>query len=348
MHRIKTALCSYGMSGRLFHAPFLHLHKGFDLYAAWERHNKLIRSDYPEVISYSSYEEMLLDESIELLVINTPNYTHFDYAKKALLAGKHIVVEKPFCITVTECDELITLAAEKKKLISVYQNRRWDSDFKTVQKIINEGSLGKIAEGEIHFDRYNVELSTKLHKELPGPGAGILYDLGPHLIDQALLLFGMPMAIFADLAMMRPQSKVDDYFELLLYYTDMRVRLKSGYLVREALPAYIIHGHIGSFVKPRADVQEDNLKAGQLPGNDQWGTEPESGQGILHTQVNGEIIRKKIPSSQGNYQTYYELLYRALTANEPPPVSSAEGRNIIYIIEKALESFANKAVVALV
>ena len=345
MQRIKTALCSYGMSGKLFHAPFLHLHKGFDLYAAWERQNKLIRSDYPEVISYASYEEMLMDESIELMVINTPNYTHFDYAKKALLAGKHIVVEKPFCITVAECDELIVLAAEKKKLISVYQNRRWDSDFKTVQKIIEEGRLGRIAEAEIHLDRFNLELSPKLHKELPGPGAGILYDLGPHLIDQALHLFGMPQAIFADLAILRPVSKVDDYFELLLYYTDMRVRLKSGYLVREALPAYIIHGHKGSFIKPRADVQEDMLKAGQMPVNEDWGTEPESGQGILHTEIDGEIKREQIRSLQGNYQTYYNMLYRALTENEPLPVTAAEGRNVIYIIEKALESFEKKCII---
>ena len=345
MHRIKTALCSYGMSGKLFHTPFLHLNKGFDLYAAWERHNKLIRSDYPEVISYASYEEMLMDESIELMVINTPNYTHFDYAKKALLAGKHIVVEKPFCITVAECDELITLAAEKKKLISVYQNRRWDSDFKTVQKIIEEGRLGRIAEAEIHLDRFNLELSPKLHKELPGPGAGILYDLGPHLIDQALHLFGMPQAIFADLAILRPVSKVDDYFELLLYYTDMRVRLKSGYLVREALPAYIIHGHKGSFIKPRADVQEDMLKAGKMPVNEDWGTEPESGQGILHTEIDGEIKREQIRSLHGNYQTYYNLLYRALTENEPLPVTAAEGRNVIYIIEKALESFEKKCII---
>ena len=347
MHQIKTALCSYGMSGKFFHAPFLHIHPGFELYAVLERSKKVIQNDYPGVKSYSAYKELLQDQHIELLVINTPNYTHFEFAKNALLAGKHIIVEKPFCNTIAECDELIALAKEKKKLVSVYQNRRWDSDFKTVQKIIKEGSLGKIVEAEIHFDRYSEALSPKLHKEAPGPGAGILFDLGPHLIDQALLLFGMPDALFADLAIMRSQSKVDDYFELLLFYPGMRVRLKAGCLVRESVPAYIIHGHQGSFIKPRADIQEEILKAGQIPGTDNWGTEPESGQGILHTLVNGEIIRQKVISLRGNYQTYYDLLYRALTANEPPPVSSVEGRNIIYIIENALESFSVKRIVEL-
>lgn len=344
MLRIKTALCSYGMSGKLFHAPFLHFHPGFELYAAWERSKKEIQNDYPQLISYSSFELLLQDPEIKLLVINTPNYSHFEFARKALLAGKHIVVEKPFCVSSAECDELIALAAEKKKLIAIYQNRRWDSDFKTVQKIIDEGSLGKIVEAEIRFDRYSEALSPKLHKETPGPGAGILYDLGPHLIDQALVLFGMPEAVFADIAVQRPLSRVDDYFELLLFYPGLRVRLKASYLVREAVPAYIIHGLKGSFVKPRADVQEDHLKAGKKPVERDWGREPESGQGALYTELYDERIMRPIISLQGNYLDYYNLLYLALTQNEPPPVSASEGRNIIYIIEKALESFAKKCV----
>ena len=347
MEKIKVGLCSYGMSGKLFHAPFIHLHPGYELYAAWERSSKVINKDYPLVISFSAYEDLLSDPNIELIVINTPNYTHFDLAKKALYAGKHIVVEKPFCLTTKECDELIGIAAEMNKKISVYQNRRWDSDFKTVKKILEEGLLGKIAEAEIHFDRYDQNISYKLHKETPGPGAGILYDLGPHLIDQALQLFGMPESIFADLTIQRPVSKVDDYMELILFYPGLRVRLKAGYLVREALPSFIFHGQTGSFIKPRADVQEEMLKQGIMPGIDEWGTEPESGEGIFHTVINGQIVRKKISSEQGNYYTYFDLLYEALTENKPMPVTSAAGRHVIHIIEKAYESFAAKGIVEL-
>jgi len=345
MNKIKTAICSYGMSGKLFHAPFIQLNDGFELYAACERSKKEIREKYPSVVSYSSIEELLNDEKIELLIINTPNYTHYDFAKKALLAGKHIVVEKPFCNTIAECDELIALAQEKNKIISVYQNRRWDSDFKTVKKIIDEKLLGEIVEAEFHFDRYDENLSYKQHKETPGPGAGIFYDLGPHLIDQALELFGMPYALFADITAMREISKVDDYMELILFYDRLRVRLKSGYLVREPIPSYIVHGTKGSFIKSRGDIQENALKQNISPGTKDWGAEPVSEEGLLHTTINGETVRKKIPTEKGDYGTYYELLFRAIRNGAPIPVTAAEGRNVIYIIEKAFESVREKKLV---
>ena len=260
MQKIKTALCSFGMSGWVFHAPFIHLHDGFELYAVFERTKNLAAEKYPGIKTFRSLEDMLADEAIELVIVNTPNYTHYEFARLALLAGKHVVIEKPFTNTVAEAEELIALAAKQNKKISVYQNRRWDSDFKTVQKVVHENLLGEIVEAEIHFDRFNEALSYKLHKETPGPGAGILPDLGPHLIDQALQLFGMPEAVFADAINMRSISQVEDYMELLLFYKNLRVRLKGSYLVREALPAYIFHGTKGSFIKPRADVQETDLQ----------------------------------------------------------------------------------------
>ena len=189
---------------------------------------------YPSIKSFSSLESMLADDSIELVVVNTPNNTHADFTRKALLAGKHVIVEKPFTITVKDADELIDLAAQKNLCLTVYQNRRYDSDYKTIRKIIAEEWLGDIIEAEFHFDRFKAALSEKLHKEIPGQGTGSLYDLGSHLIDQALQLFGMPSGVFADIRMIRPGSVVDDYFELLLYYPDKRVRVKSSYLVREA------------------------------------------------------------------------------------------------------------------
>ena len=348
MEPIKTALCSFGMSGWVFHAPFIHLHEGFELYGVFERTKNLAAEKYPGIKTFRSLEDMLLDDEIELVIVNTPNYTHFEYAKLALLAGKHVVVEKPFTNTVAEGEELIALAKTQNKKLSVYQNRRWDSDFKTVQEVVRQKLLGEVVEAEIHFDRFSEVLSYKLHKETPGPGAGILYDLGPHLIDQALQLFGMPEAVFADTTNLRPISKVDDYLELILFYNNLRVRLKSGYLVRELLAGYIFHGTKGSFIKPRADVQEADLQKGRDLADPDWGTEPESGKGLLHTDKDGQnIIREYISSQKGNYMAYYNGIYDALRNDKPLPVTAEDGLNVIRIIETAFRSVAEKRIVQL-
>lgn len=225
---IKSALLSYGMSGRVFHAPFIDLHPGFSLAGAWERTNKNIEKDYPGVKSYASIAEILSDSTIDLVVVNTPIYSHYEYALAALNAGKHIIVEKAFTTNLPEALALDTLAKSKSKHIFVYQNRRLDSDFQTVKKIVDAGVLGELVEVEIRYDRFNGAQSPKLHKEIPGPGAGIVKDLGPHLIDQAVYLFGSPEKIFADLRMTRPETQVDDYFEILFYYPKLRVRLRGG------------------------------------------------------------------------------------------------------------------------
>jgi predicted dehydrogenase len=348
MQPIKTALCSFGMSGWVFHAPFIHLHEGFELYGVFERTKNLAAEKYSGIKTFRSLEAMLADDDIELVIVNTPTYTHFEYTKLALLAGKHVVVEKAFTTTVAEAEELIALAASMNKKLSVYQNRRWDSDFKTVQKVVQQKLLGEVVEAEIHFDRYNENLSPKLHKETPGPGAGIVPDLGPHLIDQALQLFGMPEAVFADATNMRPISQVEDYLELLLFYKNLRVRLKASYLVREALPAYIFHGTKGSFIKPRADVQEADLQKGKNPAAADWGTEPEEGKGLLHTDKDGQnIIREYISSEKGNYMDYYNGIYDALRNNKSLPVTAEAGLNVMRIIESAFRSVAEKRMVAL-
>lgn len=347
MQPIKTALCSFGMSGWVFHAPFIHLHDGFELYAVFERTKNLGEEKYPGIKAFRSLEAMLADEAIELVVVNTPNYTHFEFARLVLLAGKHVVIEKPFTNTVAEAEELIALAKQQNKKISVYQNRRWDSDFRTVQKVVQQKLLGDIVEAEIHFDRYNQALSYKLHKETPGPGAGILPDLGPHLIDQALQLFGMPEAVFADATNMRPISQVEDYVELLLFYKNLRVRLKGSYLVREALPAYIIHGTKGSFIKPRADVQEIDLQKEKSPADKDWGIEAETAKGLLHTEIEGKIIREYIPSEKGNYMSYYNGIFEALRKDGPLPVTAEDGLNVIHIIEAAFKSVREKRTIEL-
>jgi predicted dehydrogenase len=344
---IKTALCSFGMSGLVFHSPFLSINPGFNFYAVWERTKNEAQKKFSNVITYRSLEEMLADELVELVIVNTPNYTHYDYTKQALEAGKHVIVEKPFTATVEEAEELIALAKKQNKVLSVYQNRRYDSDYKTIKKVLDKKLLGEVVEAEFHFDRFREELSPKQHKEIPGPGTGVLYDLGAHIIDQALQLFGMPEKLFADIRIVRPVSKVDDYFEVLLYYPNLRVRLKASYSVREALPGYIIHGLKGSFIKAKTDVQEAMLQAGNMPGGKDWGTEPETEKGLLHTEIDGVEVRENIDSEQGNYDDYYSAIYEAIRNGQPLPVTAEEGKNVIRIIQTAFESSEAGKVISL-
>ena len=347
MEQIRTALLSFGMSGKVFHAPFINLHEGFELVGAWERNKQSIGAAYSGTKTYTTLESLLADDSIRLVIVNTPTYTHFEYAKLALLAGKDIVVEKAFTSTLAEAIELKELAEKQNKKIGVFQNRRWDSDFKTVQKVIEEGWLGEIAEAEFHFDRYNLQLSPKTHKEIPSPGAGTLKDLGPHVIDQALVLFGMPTHVFADLRITRKESVVDDYFEILLYYPNARVRLKAGFIVREAVPSFVVHGYQGSFLKSRADVQEPNLLNGMRPNLTDWGTEPASEAGLLHVEKNGETVRERVPSLQGNYYDYYNGVYQSLTQDIAMPVTVDDGIRVMTIIEAAIKSSSTKRVIEL-
>lgn len=307
------------MSGVVFHAPFIHAHPHMELYGVLERTKNLAQEKYPQVRTYRSFEQLLADPNIDMVVVNTPNITHYEYTKWALQAGKHVVVEKPFTATVSQAEELDVLAQAKGLQLSVYHNRRYDSDFKTVQKILNEKLLGDIVDVEIHYDRFVPKLSHKVHKETPTEGVGSLYDLGSHLIDQALQLFGMPQRLWADIRSFRDGSEVDDYFDLKLFYPLHRVTLKSSYFVREALPAYQLHGKNGSFIKPRADVQEALLLAGQSPLQDNWGLETESQWGYLHAEVDGQLIREQVVSERGNYGTYYEQMYRAIVDGATPP-----------------------------
>lgn len=347
MQKINTALCSFGMSGLLFHAPFIHLHPGFNLYGVWERTKNLAKEKYPSVKTFRTLEEMLSDENIELVIVNTPSITHFDFAKQVILAGKHLIVEKPFTATVKQAEELIRLANDMKVKLSVYQNRRYDSDYRTVKKILDEGWLGKIVDAEIHYDRYLPELSYKVHKETATPAVGCLYDLGSHIIDQALQLFAMPEAVFADMAINRPGSRVDDYFDVKLFYPHHRMTLKSSYYVREALPGYIFNGKLGSFIKHKTDVQETDLQAGKIPGGNDWGIEPASQNGLLHTEKDGKIVKEFIPSLRGNYGDYYEGIFQALRNDKALPVTAEEGTDVIRVIEAAFKSFKEKRIIQL-
>ena len=338
MQPIKTALLSFGMSGKLFHAPFIQSNKNFELVGAWERSQKTIQQTYPKTISYNSLEALLEDDSIDLIIVNTPTITHFEYAKKALQAGKHIVVEKAFTTTVKEAVTLQEIATQVGKKVSIYQSRRWDSDFLTTQKIINEKVVGDLVDVTINFERFRPALSNKPHKELPQPGAGLLNDLGPHLLDQAICLFGMPIALYATLRNTRKDTKVDDWFYITLYYNSFTVHLHFSYFAKLPMPGYIIHGTNGSFIKNRADVQEKQLLSGILPTKKNWGVEPKSERGQLLIESIENSGTKKIETIPGNYGIFYEKLYNALQYNTPLPVTCDEAINVMQLIELAQKS----------
>lgn len=342
---INTALVSFGMSGKVFHAPFIAANPNFNLVGCWERSNKNIEAAYPGTKSYNSYEELLADTTIDLVIVNSPNDTHYTYAKSALLAGKHVVVEKAFTNTSAEAQELNELANKKGLKLAVYQNRRYDADFLTLQKLIQEDEIGSLVDVQINFERYRTTLSPKKHKESVSTGSGLLYDLGPHLVDQALLLAGMPLAVFADIRITRKVGVVDDYFTLILYYPSHRITLTSGMFYMTEGTGYKVYGTKGSFIKKRSDVQEADLIAGKLPNSPNWGAEATEDYGVLYTDMNGLITNKVIPSIPGNYGLFYEKMADAILNNGPLPTTATEGTNIIRVLEAARNSAFNKKVV---
>lgn len=344
---IKTGLCAYGMSGRVFHAPFLDCMEGFELSAVTERHARKAVQQYSEIHTFRSVEEMLKDEELELIVVNTPNVLHYSHAKQALQSGKHVIIEKPFSATLEQAKELIRIAADKNLMLVAFQNRRWDSDFQSVQQIVNEGKLGELIEASFHYERYKIESNAKKHKEKPEKGVGLIYDLGPHLIDQAIHLFGKPEAVFARVQANRPGSLVDDYFMIHLLYSDFNCALHASLLVREPMPAFILHGTKGSFIKTRADVQEAKLNQGNSPCVSDWGQESASEKGLLHTQQNEREIRRHIESPKGCYQEFYQQIFECLRANNTSPISLKDTLLNMRIIEAALKSQKELAVISL-
>lgn len=345
---IRVGLCAYGMSGRVFHAPFLDNLPEYELAAVTERHRKRAEQHYPKIQSYSSIEELLEDDSLELIVVNTPNTTHEDFARKVLAAKKHVVIEKPFATTLKKAQDLVDLSKEVNRSLIVFQNRRWDSDFLAVQEMVQQKKLGTLIDAEFHYDRYRMELSAKGHKEKQQRGVGLLFDLGPHLIDQAIHLFGKPKGVFARIQTHRENSEVDDYVSLQLLYENFNCTLKSSLLVREALPAFRLHGTLGSFIKTRSDVQEELLKKGVSPKHmADWGCEPESEGGILHVEQDGESLYQRIASPKGQYQEFYRRVYKWLREGGETPVSLADSLLVMQILEAAQKSEETGGVIRL-
>ncbi|MCQ9640216.1 Gfo/Idh/MocA family oxidoreductase [Chryseobacterium sp. WG14] len=351
MQLVKAGLCAFGMSGKVFHAPFLKEHPGFFISAVVERSKEESKEKYPEATIYRSVEEMLQSADIELVVINTPVQTHYEYAKMALEAGKNIIVEKPFTVNVEEAEELVKLAEEKGLFLSVYQNRRFDRDFLQVQKILKDGKLGNVKEAEIRFDRFRTIPSGKQHKENPDQiGSGSLHDLGAHLVDQAVQYFGYPEKLFADVFSMKGPDFANDYFEILLFYkNDLRVRLKSSVFSKEAHNAYSIHGDKGSFLQERTDNQENELVAGAIPVyGKEWVKPLKQPDGILNfLNENFETERILTSSEAGNYMNYYQEIYEHIVFGYALPSPGREVIQNMKIIDASLKSTKEEKVIYL-
>ncbi len=341
---INTALLSYGMSGYVFHGPLLTAHSGFEIRSVYQRTRK--PSSHPFTTVYN-IRDILSSPEIELVIVNTPNEYHSEHARMALEAGKHVVVEKPFTVTTSEAKSLIRLSEETGRVLTVFQNRRWDGDFLTVQKIVGDGLVGRIVEFECHYDRYRNIVDESSWKEVRSKGTGVIYNLGSHMIDQVLTLFGLPQYVDARVGIQRTGAKVDDYYDIRLEYPDMNVIVKSSYLVREPGPRYMVHGTNGSFVKYGLDPQEDDLKSGKIPGAGGWGSEEEKWWGKLNTQISGEHIIRNVETLPGNYLAFYDNLYNVIRGNAQLEVTPVQAMQVIAVIEAALESSRLKRAVVL-
>lgn len=336
---INTALLSYGMSGEVFHGPLLMANPQFNLSSVVQRKTDTAQKHYPSIKVIRTVDEVIQDPAIELIIVNTPNETHFPFAVKALEAGKHVVVEKPFTVTIKEANELIELSKKKSKILTVFQNRRWDGDFLTLKKVIENEWVGKIVEFEAHYDRFRNYIETNTWKEEEGIGKGILYNLGSHMLDQALVLFGMPDEVDARVGIQRPGGRVDDFYDIRLQYKDLNVIIKSSYLVREQGPRYILHGTEGSFITSSGiDPQEQALKEKKIPGGAGWGAHDKESWGKLNSTINGLHVEGKTETIPGNYMAFYQNLYDVIREGKPLDVKPEQARDVIILIEAAYES----------
>ena len=348
---INVGLIGFGLAGRVFHAPIITNVEGLKLTKIFERNPnniEIISKRYPEVVVVQDLFDIFNDENIDLIVVATVNHMHYELAKSALNLGKHVIVEKPFTITSEEADELIEISRKNNKVLSVHQNRRYDSDFKTVKKVIESGLLGDIVEYEAHFDRFRTTIKETSWREKEGIGSGLLYDIGSHLIDQAQCIFGMPNEITADLRIQREQCSTIDNFEVIFSYPKTKVTLKCGMLVKELGPHFIIQGNRGSFIKYGMDIQEEALNKGITPADiDKWGEEPEKLWGTINTEYKGVNFRGTIKSETGDYREFYRNIRETILGNEELEVLPSQARNTIKLIEIAIKSSEEKKTIVL-
>lgn len=325
-----VGLIGFGTSGEGFHAPLIVAEPSLQLRVIATRRAEAVARGRWGARVVESAEAVLSSPEVELVVIASPNDTHGALAEQALRAGKHVVVEKPFTLTLAEGERLAALAQEQGRCLTVFHNRRWDGDFLTVKQLLQSGRLGRLYTFESHFDRFRPEPKARW-KEQEARGGGALYDLGSHLLDQAVELFGMPDSLQADLGRQRPGTQGVDYFHLVLRYGELRVLLHSGSVVSEPWPRFVLQGDKGGWIKYGLDPQEEQLKAGVRPGAEPWGLEPPERHGCLST---GE----RIPTCRGSYESFYRGVAQALAGVAPPPVTAQSATRVIRLIEAALAS----------
>ena len=341
---IGVGLIGFGLAGRSFHAPVIHAVPGLRLAAIMQRNGNEAASLYPDARLVRSVEEFLAISDVRLVVIATPNDTHCRIARQCLEAGRDVVVDKPLAPTLDEGVEMVKFARERNRLLTVYHNRRFDGDFQAIRQLVAGGSLGRIVRFESNYDRFRSNLKVNAWRERPGPGTGVFMDLAPHLIDHALVLFGLPEAVAADIRIEREQSIVDDAFDLTLHYAGgLRALLRATMLAPVTRPRFILHGSCGAYVKHAFDVLEPKLRAGQIPWNETASdAELEANSGVL-TLVNGEgttTLQERVPSAPGDYRSYYANVRDVLLGTAAPIVTVEHALNVMRVLEVARESSA--------
>ncbi|CNK60998.1 Oxidoreductase family, NAD-binding Rossmann fold protein [Yersinia aldovae ATCC 35236] len=333
---IKVGLLGYGYASKTFHAPLIMGTPGLELAGVSSSDASKVHADWPSMTVVSSPQALFDDPTIDLIVIPTPNDTHFPLAQQALAAGKHVVVDKPFTVTLSQANDLKKQADAAQRLLSVFHNRRWDSDFLTLKTLLAEGSLGNVVYFESHFDRYRPEIRQRW-REQAGAGSGIWYDLGPHLLDQALQLFGLPDTLNVDLGMLRPGAQSVDYFHATLGYQGKRVVLHGTVLAAAETARYIVHGQEGSYVKYGLDPQEDRLKSGERLPQADWGYDMRDG--IVTLSHDGVLTAKPLLTLPGNYPAYYAGIRDAILGTADNPVPTSDAIKVMELIELGLASY---------
>jgi scyllo-inositol 2-dehydrogenase (NADP+) len=335
MEKLNVGLIGFGLSGKVFHAPLLNALPGFEVTKVFSSRTSEVLEAFPRAQVVRDVQEIVNDPGIDLVINCAPNSHHYSYSKAALEAKKHVLVEKPFVNTVAEGEELIRLAQKSNRILSVFQNRRWDNDFLTIQKLLQEKTLGDIRVFESNFDRLRPQTSPEKWREVAGPGSGILFDLGAHLIDQALVLFGIPDSYIVDAELQREGAEAHDYFHIILKYGSMRAVLRSSSFT-QTTPRFHVQGTKGSYKKYGLDPQEAALKAGADPLQENFGKEGSSESTELILDGKAE----KIKSEKGHYLGFYQQLYQALSGNDKTknPVKPEEALEVIRIIEEGLKA----------
>jgi scyllo-inositol 2-dehydrogenase (NADP+) len=336
---IDVGLIGFGLAGRAFHAQVIRAVPGLRLAAILQRTGNEAAAQYPDVRIVRSLEELLSISEIRLIVIATPNETHFLLAQQCLAAGRDVLVDKPFTTTLSEAVELVESAKQKGRLLTVYQNRRYDGDFQAIRQLVASGVLGRIVGFETNYDRFRPQLKPGAWRERSGPGTGIFFDIGPHLIDHALLLFGLPEALTADIHVERDGAVADDAFDVAFHYPrGLRADLRSSILAAATRPRFTIHGTQGAYVKLTVDPQESNLRRGYIPTDAAWGAEPEENWGLLTLSENGAFTQRRVPSAACDYRDFYANLRDAILGKAELAVTPEWALDVMRLLELARQS----------